>query len=125
MASRRPKPSQAQGLRDLLPAGKHGVERGHGLLEDHRDLLAPDLPHLAGGQVHEVPAVVEDLSLHDLAGGLRDQLHHAERGHRLAAAGLADHAERLALVDMQVHAVHGADDALVREEVRLEVLDFE
>src|SRR4029450_7933585 len=62
---------------------------------------------------------------HDLAGRRGDQLHHAEGGDRLAAAGLAHHAQRLALLDVQVHAVHGAHNAFVGEEVRLEVLDVQ
>src|SRR5499425_2835385 len=116
---------QAQGLGDLLAAGEYGVERGHGLLEDHGDLFAADLPHPVGGHVHEVLAAVEDLALHALARRLRDQLHHGERRHRLAAAGLAHHAQRLALLDVEVHAIHGAHHAFVREEVRLEVLDVQ
>src|SRR5262249_48901620 len=116
---------QAEGFGDLLAAGEDGVQRRHRLLEDHRDLFAPDLPHLARRHVHEVLAVVEDLALHDLAGRLRDQLHHRQRGPGLAAAGLAHHAERLALVDVEIDAVHRADGPFVREEVGLEVLDFE
>src|SRR4030095_90774 len=44
----------------------------------------------------------------------------AERGHALAAPGLAHHAQRLALVDVEVDPVDGAYDALVGDEVRLE-----
>jgi hypothetical protein len=60
-----------------------------------------------------------------LPGRLGDQLHDAERGHGLAAAGLAHDAEGLPLLDVQIHAVHGTDDALVGEEVGLEVLDVQ
>src|SRR5262245_23521714 len=116
---------EAQGLRDLLAHREHGIERGHGLLEDHGDLLPPDLPHLVGGHVDEVLPAVDDLALHDLAGRLGDELHHAERRHRLAAAGLAHHAQGLALLNVEVHAVHGAHHAFVREEVRLEILDVQ
>ncbi len=41
-------PSMDQkGFSDLVPAGEDGVQGGHGLLEDHRDLrpsVFPDLP---------------------------------------------------------------------------------
>ena len=37
----------AQRLGDLLADGEHRVERGHRLLEDHRDLVAADGAHLA------------------------------------------------------------------------------
>ena len=33
-------------LFDLIANGVHGVERGHGVLEDHGNLLAPDLAQL-------------------------------------------------------------------------------
>src|SRR5258708_6342399 len=116
---------QADGLRDLLAHREHGIQRGHRLLEDHRDLFATDLPHLRGGQAEEVLAVVDDLALHDASGRLRNEPHHAEGGDRLARARLADDAQRLALVDVEVDAVDGAHDALVGEEVRLESFDFE
>src|SRR5262249_17567388 len=116
---------QADGLGDLLAHREDGVERGHRLLEDHRDLLAADLAHLRGGKLEEVPAVVVDLAVDDASWGLRDEPHDAERRDALAAARLADHAQRLALVDVEVHPVDGADDALVGEEVRLQSLDVE
>src|SRR5262249_25477386 len=116
---------QPDRLGDLLADREDGVQRGHRLLEDHRDLFAADLPHLRGGQAEEVLAVVDDLALHDAAGRLRDEPHDAERGDRLAGARLADDAERLALVDVEADAVDGAHHALIGEEVRLESFDFE
>src|SRR5438876_4639217 len=116
---------QPDGLRDLLADGEDRIQRGHGLLEDHRDLFAADLPHLRGGQAEEVLAVVDDLALHDAPGRLRDEPHDAQGGDRLARTRLADDAERLALVDVEADAVDGAHDALVGEEVCLESLDFE
>ena len=38
---------QDQRFGDLMADGQHRVERGHRLLEDHRDLVAADLAHLA------------------------------------------------------------------------------
>jgi len=64
-------------------------------------------------------------ALDDPAGRLGDQLHDAERRHRLAATGLAHHAERLALVDVEIDAVDRPHHAFVGEEVRLEVLDVQ
>ncbi len=68
---------------------------------------------------------------HDLAAGRLEQPHHAAGHRRLAAARLADHAERLALADRERHAVDGAhagdllleDDAARDREVLLEILD--
>ena len=41
---------QFDGLDDLVAHGKHGVEAGHRLLKDHRDVIAAHLPHLSLGQ---------------------------------------------------------------------------
>ena len=114
---------ETHGLGDLVAHREHRVERRHRLLEDHRDLVAPDLRHLVLGELREVAALE-----HDRRGRLDparqvDQPHDRERGHRLAAAGLADDAERAARLDREVDAVDGADHAAVRVEGRAEVLD--
>ena len=59
---------------------------------------------------------------HD-ASGLLDQPDDRFGGDALARAGLADDAERLAGMDMKRDAVDGADDALVGEEMRAQILD--
>ena len=46
-----------------------------------------------------------------------------DRADRLAAPGLAHDAQRLSPVDGEGDAVHGTDDALAGEEVRLEPVD--
>src|SRR5438445_26103 len=55
----------------------------------------------------------------------RDQLQDRHRGDGLAAAGLADHAERLALVERDVDAVDRLQHAVVGSEVGLQALDLE
>ena len=100
------------------------VERRHRVLEDHRDLPAAHVLELALGQMHEVAALERDRAARD-ARGLREQAHDRERRHRLAAAGLADDAERLALLDGEADAVDGVHVAAARLEVRAEVVDFE
>ena len=103
------------------------VQRRVRVLEDHHH-LAPDRPHLRAREVRDV-APVED----DLAAGRVEQAHDAARHRRLAAAGLADDAERLALVDGEGDAVDGLDgaDLLLEDdpardrEVLLQVLDDE
>src|SRR6185369_7201447 len=62
---------------------------------------------------------------HDAAGRRRDQAHDRQRRDALAGARLTDDAERLALVDVQIDTIDGADDALVREEVGFQPLDLE
>ena len=73
----------------------------------------------------EVAALEEDArALRDPAGPV-DQAHHRERGHGLAAARLADDAERAALRDLEVDPVDGAQEAVARVEPGAEVLDGE
>ena len=112
-------------LRDLRPDRQRRVQRGHRVLEDHRDLAAAHVLELPLAQLRQVTAVVEDGAGDDLGRWLRDQAHDRERGDRLAAAGLADDPERLALLDREADPVDGTDDALAGEEVRAEIVDFE
>ena len=48
---------QAHGLADLVTDGVRGIERGHGLLEDHRDAVAPVLAHLGLAELQQVAPV--------------------------------------------------------------------
>src|SRR5881275_3043952 len=67
-----------------LPADRvHRVQRGHRVLEDHRDLLAADLAHRVLREAHQVAALVDDLALVDHV-RIGDQPHH--RQHRDALA---------------------------------------
>ena len=85
-------------------ADRHpGVERGVGVLEDDLD-VATQPAHLAPGRAAPVGTLEDDLA----RGGLLEAHEQpAQRG--LATAGLADDAERLALVQVEAHAVDGLD----------------
>ncbi len=111
-------------LEDLLADLVERVERGQGVLEDHRDLVAAHAAQLLGVELVQVLALE-----HDAAGDLGVRRPgQAEDGHvgdALAAARLADDAERLALLDRERDAVHGLDHAVVGLEVDLEVLYLE
>ena len=97
-------------LADDVADGHARVQRCVGVLEDHLHTAA-HLPHLFAGERRQLGPI---------------ELHRA--GRRLAAAGLADEAERLALLDEEVDAVNGAhrtdlpleDDPLRQREVHLE-----
>ena len=75
------------------------VQRGVRVLEDHLH-VSTQLPELAPLEVRDVLAVEPDLALRRI-----EEPHHDAGERRLAAPGLADQAERLAGVDLQVHAV--------------------
>src|SRR6185369_11682003 len=102
------------------------VQARVGVLEDHLHLAA-QRPQLARAELAD-PLAVEA----DVAGGRLEQPHDAAAERRLAAAGLADQAERLALGDAQrdvVHGMHAGDlareHALPDREVLLQALDLD
>ena len=128
-----PGAGEADGLDDLVAHREHRVQRGHGLLEDHRDLSAAYPHQLLLGHLQEVPGrdaglaveAVEHLAVaaFDEVGG--QQADHGERGHRLAASGFADEAEGLPRLDVEAHSVHRADRLAARPEPGVQVPNFE
>jgi hypothetical protein len=114
-----------QGFGDLVADGEHRVQRGHRLLEDHRDLLAAQLAHLAFAEAEEVAALEQDLPVRHPAGGLGQQAHDAQRRHRLAAARLAHQGDDLAGADIIGDAFDGPDDAARGDEMDMQVANRE
>ncbi len=112
-------------LRDLhqLPRDAHeGVERGHRVLEDHRDALAANLPHLLGRDSSEMSCPSKSTSPETmLPGRARDEADDREVRHGLARPRLADDAERLAAPQVEADAVDGLHGAVLRLEVRPQV----
>src|SRR5262249_22226818 len=121
-------------LHDLGADCVDRAERGHRLLEDHRDLGAADRADLAALRVQvgqpdrrggAVLALVEDdLAADDLT-RVGDDAQNRLGGHALAAARLADDAERLAATDVESDAVERLDRALAQEEVSLDVAELD
>src|SRR5438477_5987149 len=97
----------AQHLADLEADGEHRIQRAHRLLEDHRDLRAAQLLHLARSDSEEVAATVENPARRaDARILLGQQAHHGERGDRLAAARLADQRHGAAHRHIEADALH-------------------
>src|SRR5262249_50257881 len=82
--------SEAYGFRHGVGDGDDRVQRGHRLLEDHRDLVAADAAHLLLRKARQISGLKSNFAADDAAGTLGQKLHNRERGHALAAAGLAD-----------------------------------
>ena len=83
------------------------IEAGERVLEDHADPLAPDPAHFFRRQIVDPQARQIDLAAGDAAGRI-DQADHGEPGDGFAGAGFADHAQHLALGDVEGNAVDGA-----------------
>ena len=63
-------------LGDLIADREHGIERGHRVLEDHRDLGAPNRLELPLRQGQEIAALEERLPAHDPARRHGNQAEH-------------------------------------------------
>ena len=108
-----------------LPADRlDRVQRGHRILEDHRDLLPPQLAQAILARGEQVLAVEHRLAARGRVARVV-QAHDRERRDALAAPGLADDPERLVSVDRERDAVHRLDDAVVGLEARAQVADLE
>ena len=91
-----PEAVDQEGLADVVEERHPGVQRAEGVLEDHLDLRAerPQLPPGEPGQVDDgTPSRPEQ----DLPARRGHRPEDAAGGRRLAAAALADQAQRLAL----------------------------
>ena len=112
-------------LRDLL-ADRHGrIQRGHRVLQDHRDPRAAELAHLLGALGEQALAVEDDVAPDDLAAGLGHQSQDRQAGHRLAGARFADDPECLAALDGERRAVDRFHDTAARIDVGPEIPDLE
>ena len=112
-------------LGDLEPDGEDRVQRGQRVLEDHGDALAADPAALLVGHREHVLAVEPDLPAGDEAGRHVQDAHDGLRGDALAGAGLAQHGQCLARVDVVRHAVDDLGDAVPGAELHPQVLDLE
>ncbi|EMF27026.1 cation transport ATPase [Streptomyces gancidicus BKS 13-15] len=93
-----------QDLGDLHADRDDRVQRGQRVLEDHRHLAAAQVA--ARGRVHREQVRAVELGTAADGETLRgQQAHQGQGGHGLAAAGLADQAHDLALVDLEGDAV--------------------
>ena len=115
---------RGQRLDDLVAHAHDRVQAGRGLLEDHADAPAPHAAHRAFRQAVQVLAVQVDLSAHDAA-GIGQQPQQRQRGHALAAAGLADQREGFAPRHRQSQALDGLGDAAFAGDVDFQITDFE
>src|SRR5262249_46360458 len=86
--------------------------------------VAADLAQAALARLQQVLALEERLTGRRCA-LLRVESHDRQARDALPGAGLADDAERLALLDREGDAVDGLDDAVVGAKVRPQVPDVE
>ena len=96
---------QPNGLPNLIPHCVDRVQRGHGVLKDHGDPVAPDAAKLllAGGE-QVLPLEADDAAF-DPPRGLRQQPEDAQRRGGLSRAGLPHQTQRFALLDLKADPI--------------------
>src|SRR5688572_27081271 len=104
-------PVYHQRLGDLVTDTEDGIQARGRLLEDHRDPVAPDVPHVFFFQLGHVKPTEIYLPFDYTTGG-SNKAHDTEGGYALAAARLTHQAERLAPVDAQADPVNRPDHAV-------------
>ncbi len=106
------------------PIGQHRIERGHRLLEDHRDGVAADLAHLLLGQIEQVAAVELDRGRPRCAPAAS-----ASRRRIDIAVTLLPQPDSPTMAsvspacDLEADAVDRAHDPVAGVELRLQILD--
>ncbi len=96
----------AQRLGHLAADAVHGVQRRHRLLEHHGHAVAAQAAQRVLVHVQQLLAVELDAAVH--LGMLWQQAHQRQGGQRLAAARLADQAQRGAALQDELQVLHGA-----------------
>ena len=115
----------AEHLGDLPAHREHGVERGEGVLEDHRDPIAPDLTALLLLHLEQVFPPEQNLATGDEPGRGVDDPHDGLGADSLPRARLADDGEGLSLVHVITDPVGRLHRARAHPELDLEVLHVE
>ena len=111
-------------LRQLLADGHDGVQRSHGILENHRDAVAAHFLIFLVGVVDQVFPLKEDFTVQNDSGRIGNQLHHRERHSGLSGAGLAHKTQNLALLQVEIHAIDGLHVFRVRDIMDAQIFDF-
>jgi hypothetical protein len=111
-------------LGELVSDGVGRIEGRHGFLEHHGDTVAAQLGKARFARAGEILVLEAELGRR-ARGVSRQQAHQRIGRHRLAAAGLADEAQRLAALDRKRHIADRMEGAARGGEIDAEALHFE
>ena len=112
-----------EGLGHLLFHREHRVQAGHGLLENHRNIVAADLIHIGAAQLGQLPPVKHDAAGFNVAVAVQ-QLQDAHGGHALARARFTHNAQGTAGFHAVAHAVHGLYGTALGGKEGMQILKF-
>ena len=113
---------------NLVPGGEHRVERGHGLLENHGDVSAPNAAQRRVARLCQVKhlaaaAPKRHAAVDDAAAAMLDQAHQRQRGDRFAGARFADDGQGFTAIHMEGEIAHRIDRALGGGKAHRQVVD--
>ena len=111
-------------LRQLASDLVHRVQRRHGVLEDHRDLVAANRAQTARRGLQEILAAEQHLARRGRELRVVEP-HHGEARDALSRPRLAYDAEHLPGLDLEADPVDGLHDAVVRLELGPQVADVQ
>ena len=115
---------QDQCFAELFLDGVQWVQRGHRLLEDHRDIAASHAADIFIREGQQVIALQQNPPANDAAGRVRDQAQYGKRAYRFATAGLTDNGDGFPFIDGIGNPVNRFHRTCRREELRLHILHF-
>ena len=96
------------GFDQLIADPVQRIEAGEGILENHSDTFSADPAHLLAAADRRSACPTDKSIAAGDAAGLIDQADHRQTGDGLSGAGFADHAQHLALGDVERYPVDGA-----------------
>ena len=117
-------PTPPDHLEELVAHLERGIERGHRVLEDHRDAAAANPAPVPFRHTKELGLVKADRPL-DRHVPLLQQPQDGPHRHRLAAPGLAHDRHPLALLDRKADPVEHVRESLEEREPHVQIANFE
>ena len=110
---------------DLLTNCLNGVQRGHGILENHGDFITTDRLHVFLLNGENILSLKGDRTGSDLAGALGEQTQERQSGGSLASTSLADDADCLALIQRKTDVINGIHRFQIRFILYREIFYFQ
>jgi hypothetical protein len=118
-------PVEPKNLSQLIADTVTGIQGSHGVLEDHRDLVSPDLPHLRFREGQQIFPVKFNFSPGNSSSRPRNQPENGKTGHGLSATRLPHYPDRLPFTNREMDPVDGSDRSSQSQKMDMQISDAE
>ena len=115
-----------QGLGELLADGVDRVERGHGLLKNHGDIVSPYSLNIFSAQLQQILSVEQDSALGAHCAHILKQPQNRHGGNGFPGTGFPDQGMGFSLLNTQVNIVEDpavAADFLIGTESQRKIIN--